>query len=86
MVKSGSYKGTKDNSEISMTTIHPTISNWALHLDEKAFFDVQVVDRSDSKKIIIIDFEEFELHNYDILVFRDSPYNIYVEVYRLNTD
>ena len=86
MVKSGSYKGTKDGSEISMSVIHPTVSNWALHLDEKAFFDVQVVNRSESEKIIIIDHEEFELHNYDIIVFCNYPRNIYVEVYRLTTD
>ena len=86
MVKSGSYKGTKDNTEISTTVVHPTCSNWALHLDEKAFFDIEVVNRSESKKIIIIDFEEFELYNYDILVFCDYPRNIYVEVYRLTTD
>lgn len=86
MIKCGSYKGTKNGSEISTSVVHPTVSNWALHLDEKAFFDVQVVDRSESEKIIIIDYEEFELHNYDILVFCDYPRNVYVEVYRLNTD
>lgn len=86
MIKSGSYKGIKDGSEVSMTNIHPTCSNWALHLDEKAFYDVLVVDRSEFKKTIIINFEEFELHNYDILVFCDYPHNTYVEVYRLNTD
>lgn len=86
MVKSGSYKGTKNDSEIKTTVIHPTTSNWALHLDNKVFFDIQVVDHSDSEKIIIINHEEFKLHNYDILVFCDYPQNIYVEVYRLNTD
>lgn len=86
LIKSGSYKGPKEGCKISTTTVHPTCSNWALHLDEKVFFDIQVVDQADTEKIIIIDHEEFKLHNYDILVFGDYPRNRYVEVYRLDID
>lgn len=86
MIKCGSYKGTKDKMSIMMKQIIPTVSNWALHLDEKVWYDVQIVDDDSPDKIIIIDFEEFKLHNHDILVFCDYPRNKYIEVYRLNTD